>query len=78
MKILSRSYHAEQRSTSSQWPYDRWNAAIIYSGSERAVSCMFKANMSQVPAKMGVSFFLECFKNKAFGNFLIRSKILVI
>jgi hypothetical protein len=27
---------------------------------------------------MGVSFFLECFKNKAFGNFLIRSKILVI
>lgn len=55
-------------------------ASVIYwsSALEQAVSFMYKASNSQVPAEMYFLLLLEGFKDMAFGNSLIRFKILVL
>lgn len=50
-----------------------WSSAL-----EQAVSFMYKAGNSQVPAEIYFLLLLEGFKDIAFKNFLIRFKILVI
>ena len=54
-------------------------ASVIYwsSALEQAVSFMYKAHYSQVPDEMYFLLLLQGFKDMAFGNSLIRFKILV-
>ena len=54
-------------------------ASVIYwsSALEQAVSFTYKAHNSQVPDEMCFLLLLQGFKDMAFGNSLIRFKILV-
>lgn len=50
-----------------------WSSAL-----EQAVSFMYKARNSQVPGEMYFLLLLEGFKDRMFGNSLIRFKILIL